>query len=307
MSETFKTGGEKSAKNAGAASHLEVLTEISGEFDPNKARSLAERDKQKTETGDRNSEYLAVIPEKQEKELSPQDAANEYLSLLDELSQDFSHPYYSDERKGRYHYAGGITRELGRKYSDNPHYRWSSHESTEAGETDGTMHRIASADAIIAAEIGWRDEGEKVSEKIKQIDKDIADLDANYSKKGRLGKFFGRKKYEKAKERIRSKLSYLDSRRYNKKIAEELAYAYDEEGNAFGSNGYRFDLEERFLWGGEQVLGLTGDVERFERQSKMNEEQSRHFFGLDDPERAKKVERAIELRRKYEAEWSKKK
>lgn len=284
MSETFKTGGEKSAENVGAASHLEVLTEMGGEFDPNKARSLAERDKQKTETRDRNSEFLAVIPEKQEKELSPQDAANEYLSLLDELSQDFSNPYYSNERKGQHRYVNNITTELGRKYSDNPHYRWRGYASTEAGETDGTMLRIASADNIIANEIGWRDGGEMAGKKIEQIDKSIADLDADYSKKGRLEKFFGKRKYEKAKkelEQSRRAVEYQFGQKYNGNIAKELAISYNERGD-YDFNG--------------------GDYGQ-----SQNEARNRQFFGLDDPERAKKVERAIELRRKYEAEWSKKK
>ena len=185
MSETIKTGGEESAENVEATSQFEVLTEMSGQFDPDKARRLAERDKQKTETRDRSSEYLAAMPEKQEEELSPQEAANEYLSLLDELSRDFTNPYYSNERKGQHHYANNITTELGLRYSDNPHYRWSGYASTEAGETDGTMLRIASADSIIASEIGWRDDGEEAGKKIEQIDKSIAALDANYSKKGR--------------------------------------------------------------------------------------------------------------------------
>jgi len=284
MSETIKTGGEESAENVEATSQFEVLTEMSGQFDPDKARRLAERDKQKTETRDRSSEYLAAMPEKQEEELSPQEAANEYLSLLDELSRDFSNPYYSNERKGQHHYANNITTELGLRYSDNPHYRWSGYASTEAGETDGTMLRIASADSIIASEIGWRDDGEEAGKKIEQIDKSIAALDADYSKKGRLGKFFGKRKYEKAKknlEQSKQTVEYQFGRKYNANIAKELAISYNDRGD-YDFNG--------------------GDYGR-----SQNEARNRQFFGLDDPERAKKVERAIELRRKYEAEWSKKK
>lgn len=285
MSETLKTGGEKSAENVEATSQFEVLSEMSGGFDPDKARRLAERDKQKTETRDRSSEHLATIPEKQEEELSPQEAANEYLSLLDELSRDFTNPYYSNERKGKHHYAGNsITRELGLRYSDNPHYRWSGYAGTEAGETDGTLLRIASADSIIASEIGWRDDGEEAGKKIEQIDKSIAALDADYSKKGRLGKFFGKRKYEKAKknlEQSKQTVEYQFGRKYNANIAKELAISYNDRGD-YDYNG--------------------GDYGQ-----SQNEARNRQFFGLDDPERAKKVERAIELRRKYEAEWSKKK
>ena len=290
MPETLKTGGEKSVEGTGA-SHLEVLTEMSGKFDPDKARSLAEQDKPKRaekfddEAGiERKASHLVVMPEKKEKELSPKDAANEYLALLDELSQDFSNPYYSEERKGQHHYAGNITTELGRKYSDNPHYRWRGYASTEAGETDGTMLRIASADNILVNEVGWRTEGEKVGKKMEQVDKDIADLDADYSKKGRLGKFFGKRKYEKARkglEQSKRTMEYQFHRKYNGNIAKELAISYNERGD-YDYNG--------------------GDYGK-----SQNEARNRQFFGLDDPERAAKVERAIELRQKYESEWSKKK
>lgn len=288
MSETLKTGGEKSAENIEKASHLEVLTEMSGKFDPNKAKSLAERDRpksaEKSKTESRGAEHLAVMSEKQEKELSPQDAANEYLSLLDELSQDFTNPFYSEARKGRQHIAAGIPKELGRKYSDNPHYRWRGYAGTEAGATDGTLIRMQSADAILAAEIGWREEGQKVGEQMERYDKEIADLDADYSKKGRLGKFFGKRKYERARQELKSlkrTTEYRFNKKYNGTIAEELAISYNERGD-YDYNG-----------------GDYGESQ--------NETRNRQFFGLDDPERAKKVERAIELRRKYEAEWSKKK
>jgi len=293
MSETLKAGGEKSAESIEKASHLEVLTEMSDKFDPDKARSLVEQDKpksaEKPKTESKGAEYLAVMPEKQEKELSPEDAANEYLLLLDELSQDFSNPFYKNgaEHGGRQHTANHIVRDLGRKYSDNPHYRHRGYIGTEADDENGidyTVERMGVADAILANEIGWRDDGEKVGKKIEQIDKSIADLDADYAKKGRLGKFLGKRKYERAKkelEQSKRTTEYQFSRKYNGNIAKELAIAYNERGD-YDYNG-----------------GDYGESQ--------NETRNRQFFGLDDPERARKVERAIELRRKYEAEWSKKK
>lgn len=289
MPETLKNINEEPAGDVEAIDHLETLTEMRDKFDPDEAKSLAEQDEPKSvesqEAENISSESLSVTSEKQEKgELSPQDAASEYLALLDELSQDFSNPYYSDERKGEHHYASNITTELGRKYSDNPHYHWRGYAGTEAGETDGTMLRIASADNIIANEIGWRDEGEKIGKKMEQIDESIADSDADYSKKSRLGKFFGRRKYEKAKEELeQSKQAAKNqfNRRYNESIAKELAISYNEHGDYSHSIGVY--------------------------EQSQNEARNRRFFGLDDPERAKKVERAIDLRRKYAAEWNKKK
>ena len=48
MSETLKTGGEKSQENT-EASRLKVLTNMSDKFDPKKAKSLAEKDEAKNQ------------------------------------------------------------------------------------------------------------------------------------------------------------------------------------------------------------------------------------------------------------------
>lgn len=294
MSETLKTSGESSAENTGE-NYLKVLSEMSSKFDANKARTLAEQDKPKQSESptiksdiDKKVTHLMALPEKKEKILTPEDAANEYLSLLDELSQDFSNPFYKNgtEHGGQQHTAPSIVRDLGLKYSDNPHYRHHGYIGTEANSDDGvdyTVERMGVADFILTNEIRWRTEGEKVSKKMEQFDQEIADLDADYSKKGRLGKFFGRKKYEKARENLeRSKRSAeAEIGAYNANIAKELAISYNEKGD-YDRNGGNHGISQ-------------------------NEARNRQFFGLDDPERAKKVERAIELRQKYESEWNKKK
>lgn len=213
MSELLKNNSENSTNN-NETSGLEVLTEMQDKFDPDAAKKLAGQDKPES------TESL--------EKLSPREAANEYLQLLDELSKDFTYPYYSDERQGQHHCAPNITTELGRKYSDNPHYRWRGYASTEAGATDGTMLRIASADFILANEIGWRNE------------------DSNTTP-------------------------------YNQNIEQELAISYNDKGNYNYGNG---------------DYGRTN-----------NEARNRQFFGFDDPERAKKVERAIELRKNFENIW----
>ena len=215
MSELLKNNSENFTNN-NETSGLEALTEMQDKFDPNAAKKLAGQDKPES------TESL--------EKLSPREAANEYLQLLDELSKDFTYPYYSDERQGQHHCAPNITTELGRKYSDNPHYRWRGYASTEAGATDGTMLRIASADFILANEINWRNEGSNTAP-------------------------------------------------YNKNIEQELAISYNDKGN------YN-----------------TGDGDYGRAK---NEARNRQFFGFDDPERAKKVERAIELRRNFEDIWEK--
>lgn len=216
--------------------------------------------------------------EQERKEPTPEEAADEYLSLLDELSQDFTNPYYSDERQGQHHYAPNITTDLGRKYSKNPHYRWRGYAGTEAGDTDGTMLRIASADSILANEILWREEGAKIGEQLEQTKSELTTLDENYSKKSAFAKFFGKRKYKKQRAELENTLSSLSrpTTSYDKNIAQELAISYNGQGN------------------------YAGDPRTAAEQ---NESRNRQFFGFDDPERAAKVERAIALRQKYETIW----
>lgn len=215
-----------------------------------------------------------------EEKLSPKDAANEYLALLDELSQDFTNSYYSGEG-GAHHFAKNITVDLADKYSDNPHYHIAGH-GTEAGGNDKTVFRIASADRILANEINWRNAGEEVVDKMSKIDQEIADLDKSYSEKSRLGKFFGKKGYETTKKNLensKKSTEWESTGKFNHAIAEELAYSYNKNG--------RYDF----------------DPNNNDHGQTRNEEDNSRFFGNNNPERAKKVERAIELRQKYASEW----
>lgn len=293
--------GERSTESTGTG-HLEVLTEMADKFNPDEAKKLAEQNKPKnTEKtpDDAKFTYLAVMPEKQEKELSPQDAANEYLSLLDELSKDFVNPYYKDGSGQSHHPNSSLARELGKKYSNNPHYRSRGKNYSEAG-VDRTLYRMEAVDVILRAELGWRNGGEQLKKAYEKIDQKISNLDNEYAKKGRIGKFFGKRKYERSRKSLesskrdaenqfmREKLPGTYGHSYNDIIMDELAISYDETGN----RGSRF--------------GVRGYATREAKDTK-NEEYNRRFFGLDDPERAAKIERAIELRQKYEAEWSKKK
>ncbi len=284
MSETLKTGGEKSAEST-VSSHLEVLTEMSGKFDAEKARRQVEQDKpknvEKPKTERPGAEYLAVIPEKQEKELTPKDAANEYLSLLDELSQDFTNPYYKngEEHGGERRTGGDISRDLGRKYSDNPHYRWKGYMGTEAteGTDDYTMVRMGIAETILGAEMKYRIGSEKIKEEHEKIDQQISKLDEEFAKKGRLSRFFGKRKHEKAKAELQLLKDGIEirytrnfnmpgrrpvfgtGRRLNVILEDYLATAYDETGHAgrnYGSSG-----------------GAKNKAER-------NEEANRRFFWL---------------------------
>ncbi|MBQ7802310.1 hypothetical protein IJ380_00355 [Candidatus Saccharibacteria bacterium] len=272
MSETLKKSPE-SELSTNPSEKWESLATV--QF---KEKSEPEEPKPKT------LEHLTVL--KTEKslppisELSPKDAAEEYLSLLDELSDDFTYPFYKDGSKTgvHQHIASGIARDLGKKYSENPHYRWSGYIGSEADSDDRTLVRMQSADNILMNEIHWRDEGEKAGKKLARLDKDITDLDEEYSRKGRLAKFFYKRKYNQERTKLERSKRAEKSKfgAYNANIAKELAISYNERGD-YDFNGGSYGKSE-------------------------NEARNRKFFGFDDPKRAAKIERAIELRRKIEEE-----
>lgn len=272
---------EMTTESLEVSSGFQSLENEAGNFDPEEALRLREQARPKEQ--EPKEQFLQVLPEEQaERELSPQEAAEEYLSLLDELSKEFSYPRYKDSHKGQHHYAANITTNLGKKYSKNPHYHMCG-GGTESGPTDGTMFRIASADKILASEIGWREEGEKNAAAIEESREKIAKLDEDYAKKGWLGKLIGKRKYEKTRlelSNIERSVSWR-TQKYNKAIEKELAISYNEEGDYDYNNG--------------------------DYGKSKNEARNRQFFGLDDPERAAKVERAIALREQYEPAWTKEK
>lgn len=68
MAEVLKAQGEESITDAGA-SHLEVLTEMSDKFDPDRARRLAEQDSPLSETVENAPDYLSDIDPARRKEI----------------------------------------------------------------------------------------------------------------------------------------------------------------------------------------------------------------------------------------------
>lgn len=285
MSEQLKPSTEILSPDPETSHGLNALTEMADKFDPEAAAQRVEAAKQANanlspEPSRHNPEATSFEPipeepnpsdsseqsainapksidlaafEQERKEPTPEEAADEYLSLLDELSQGFTNPYYSNERQGQHHYAPNIT-------------------------TDGTMLRIASADSILKNEILWREEGSKIDNQLEQTRSELTALDESYSKKSPFAKLFGKRKYNKQRAQLENTLSSLShsTTSYGRSIAQELAISYNSQGDYAGNP-------------------RTADAQ--------NESRNRQFFGLDDPERAAKVERAITLRQKYEAVW----
>lgn len=143
MSEVVKAGGEQVAESLASQNQFEVLTEMSNQFDPEKAAQLvvekrsenakvesgraetspeviqAERLNREPKSVERTgseerekSTHLAVIPEKPEwkavEELTPEEASKEYLDLLMDLSVDFTSAEGKSSRAATYNKDGSL-------------------------------------------------------------------------------------------------------------------------------------------------------------------------------------------------------
>lgn len=284
MPEKLSIGGEINKQTE--PNHIDTLSSLSGKFNPDEARRAqdkrreamaAEREKREMEPANSNFGHLALLVETHNKELTPQDAANEYLSLLDELSQDAKNPVYSNGNVP----TGtglGLVKDIGGKYSENPHYRYAGYAGSEAGDNDRTLFRMGMADFILKNEIEWRKISDEDIKEIEENNKQLEKLESDFAKKSRLSQFFGRKKHEKEIADFKHGRRFTMPYEENQLIEQGLEYLYNDVADF----GYHHETIR-----------------------KESEAECRHFFGLDDPERAKKIERAIELRQKYEKEWQK--
>lgn len=319
MSETLKTGGEKSAENAGATGHLEVLTEMRGKFDPNKAKSLAERDKPKKPES-ATSTHLEVLSKKPEKksveELTPEEASKEYLDLLMDLSSNFTSAEGKSSRAAEYDakgnlqvynngYSGKESRIVGQIYETATGKNFHDEESNgnyKDGWQDKYVDRelaLGMADDIISAESDWRAAGESTTIEAEQSEKATLEQEKTEAKNkldkiehGIFGKLkkafyvnFRNKEYNRlynlANRQPQTKAEQSASRA-NAKLQKALEAAYSED---YGYGHHRLSYEHTSRDGSYS--------------DKINGEYNDKFF---DKARKEKIDRAVELRRKLEAE-----
>ncbi len=286
MSESLNIpSGESVRQSAEPDPRAATLESMAGEFDLKKAEGAA-------------SEDLKILDSEKEEVLTTADAAKEYLGLLDELSQDFT--LYKDN-SAHHTPQYGFVKDLGKNYSDDPNYHWFGYRGTEADPTSNTIVRMAAADNILEAEIDWRREGDpNYVDEISELSKKKEAIEKDYQGKSFLERWAGRKQHKMEISRIDGEIGRLRWHRprpANMRIAEELDISYGKS-NRVMAGGY-----ERASQDG--IGPNTGMAERAEIADKKNEELNRRFFGFDDPERAAKIERAIELRKQYADEWSK--
>lgn len=317
MSETLKTGGEKSAENTGA-SHLEVLTEMSDKFNPERARSLKEKDKnKKSET--KTSTHLEVLSKKTEKksveELTSEEASKEYLDLLMDLSANFTSAEGKSSRVASYDkdgniqvhnrgYSGEDKRIVGQVYevATGKKVREERGKFNDGKWEDKYLDRelaLGMADDIISAESDWRAAGESTTVEAEQSEKAILEQERTEAKSkldkiehGIFGKLkkafyvnFRNKEYNRlynlANRQPQTKAEQSASKA-NTKLQKALEAAYSED---YGYGHHKLSYEHTSRDGSYS--------------DKINSEYNDKFF---DKARKEKIDRAVELRRKLESE-----
>ena len=323
MSETLKNGGEKTAEGAGG-NHLEVLTEMRDKFDANKAKERVEADKPKV-SKDKKSTHLEVISKKPEKkaveELTPKEASKEYLDLLMDLSSNFTSAEGKSSRAASYDkngniaggntYSGGEKRIVGQIYETATGKKFRDEERnvkivSGVGKKwdDKYVDRelaIGMADDIISAESDWRAVGESTNIEAEQqekatIEREKAEAKAKLDKlehgvfsklKKALFKSFRGKEYDRLYNTANRKVQTSAEARTtvaNARLQEALRQAYSED---YGYGHHDLNYNHTYT--------ATGRAEA----ARMDDEFNEQFF---DKTRQEKIDRAIELRRKLEAD-----
>lgn len=318
MSETLKAGGEKSAETMNT-SHLEVLTEMSGKFDANKAKQLAEADKPKKSEASVGATHLEVLTKKPEqktvKDLTPEEAAKEYLDLLMDLSANFTSAEGKSSRVATYDkdgnlqvhnrgYSGEDRRIVGQVYetATGKKFRDERGHFEDGKWDDKYIDRelaLGMADDIISAESDWRAAGESTTIEAEQSEK--ATLEQEQAEaKGKLEKIehgiFGKLKkafYVNFRNKEYNRLYNLANRqpqtkaeqnasKANTRLQKALEAAYSED---YGYGHHKLSYEHTSRDGSYS--------------DKINGEYNDKFF---NEARKKKIDRAVELRRKLQSE-----
>lgn len=317
MSETLKTSGEKSQENT-EASRLKVLTKMSDKFDPEKARSLAEKDEAKKPetTISTHPEVPSTKPEKKSvEELTPKEASREYLDLLMDLSSNFTSAEGKSSRVASYDkhgniqiqhrgYSGEDRRIVGQIYetATGKKFRSEREKFSDGKWEDKYVDRelaLGMADDIISAESDWRAVGESTTIEAEQAER--AALEQERSK--------ARSKLNKIEHGIFGKIkkaSYVNLRNkeYNRlyNLANHQPQTQAEQNTSKANTRLQKALEaaysEDYGYGHHRLSDEHASRDR-NYSDEINSEYNDKFFNKT---RKEKIDRAVELRRKLEAE-----
>ena len=313
MPETLKAGGEQSAGDLEKANHLEVLTEMSDSFDPEKAKNLALEDQPKEAV--EPSTKLELLSKKPVEELTPKEASKEYLDLLMDLSADFTSAEGKSSRVASYDengnlvihnngYSGENRRIVGQllETATGKNFQEEKYKLENGKWEDEYVDRelaLAMADDIITAESDWRLVADSTSIEDEQAEKEalIQEKDKAKKKLSRIerGPFGGLKKglYRGLRKEKYDEL-YATANREPRTKAENSAY----DANAKLQRALETAYSKDYGYGHHRL-----DDERTRRDGvyadQVNGEFNETFFAKEKQE---KIDRAVEIRRKLEAD-----
>ena len=203
---------------------------------------------------------IKTIEPSEQKDLSVEDAASEYLSILDDLSSDFTNPRATTNQL-----PDGDARTI-----DTPINKFIS-KYDKSGGYPQINYRLDQANSIIDAEMAWQTASEQhriAKEKLSAIDK-------NRQGQGFFKKIFSYRGYKQEKETLRSELSESEMITYksNNLLQDTFGRNYSESGQ---NSYYPKDIKT---------------------SSENNSEQNSRFF--NNEERQKKIQRAMKLKQGY--------
>lgn len=265
----------------------------------------------------KKSEHLAVL--KVEKPLTPvselslEDASKEYLKLLQELSNNFTSPEGKTSRVGgdmenlgHLHYSGGgaatggdivknVLKTATGEDIDRQEREIRDAKNIKAGSVIDRRMSMNMADAIISAESDWRSAGETPEATIKAEQnakaREVADAKAKLEKfehgfGGKIRKTLFKRRHQGLQVELhnaenRPTPTERATKEANAKLSKALEAAYSEDYN-YGHHRLSYDHSRDRGY-----------------QERVNEDYNNIFFS---EERKQKIDRAIELRRRLEAE-----
>lgn len=210
------------------------------------------------------AEVLSILsandPSSEKTKLSTEDAAHEYLSILAELSSNFTNP-----RSVTNALPNGDTRKIGTNINNF------INAYDKQGDFSKINFRLDQANSIIDAEIAWKESGERYALAKTKLE----DLENARSKQGLFKKIFSYGKYKRNRQDITKEIGREEIITYKSNILIQsfLGRNYSETNQ---NSYYPSDLKT---------------------SPEKNTDQNSKFFDVDD--RSKKIQRAIELKQKY--------
>ena len=227
-------------------------------------------------------------------EMTKEEASDEYLDILDELSRGFTSAEAKASGPARYDRNGEVVPK-GTGYDGQKNRIVGQLEGAEGKHADREWS-IAMADEIIRAESDWRKVGEDVDPEKERVARDQAKLRLEIARKGAADKlerfetgtfaWFRKLVFRKKHIELQNQVRFLQKQEPERTPAERKV----DDANARMKKALEAAYSEDYRYGHHQ-LGHGRNAE------KLNENFNKKFF---NEENAEKIERAVALRRHLE-------